>query len=186
VSAERLAPSLPALAAAGLLALALAAAASAHAYLVHSSPASGEVLKTSPGRVTLTYDEQVTISAGALGVYDASGKHVDSGEVTHPAGDTIAVAIPRRLPRGTYTVAWRVTSADTHVVHGAFTFSVGAPAASPRSSKRARPSRRPSRSPSRPSGSSTSCSSSRPAAVRSRWWSCCEMRTRRFAGSSLA
>jgi copper transport protein len=127
VSAERLPPRLAALAAAVLLALALAAAASAHAYLVHSSPASSEVLKTSPRQVTLTYDEPVTINAGALGVYDASGKHVDSGEVTHPAGDTIAVAIPRPLPHGTYTVAWRVTSADTHVVHGAFTFSVGAP-----------------------------------------------------------
>jgi copper transport protein len=105
------------------------AAAWGHAYLVSTDPASGAILKTSPGRVTLVYDEPVTISSGALGVYDATGKHVDAGEIQHPAGDTIAVAVPQRLPHGTYTVAWRVTSADTHVVHGAFTFSVGAPGA---------------------------------------------------------
>ena len=111
----------------GVLALGWASVASAHAYLVHTDPASGAVLKASPSRVTLVYDEGVATSAGALGVYDSAGRHVDSGVVLRPAGDSVAVDIPRRLPDGTYTVAWRVTSADTHVVHGAFTFSVGAP-----------------------------------------------------------
>jgi copper transport protein len=111
----------------GLVALAFPLAAWAHAYVVSTRPVSGAVVTSSPGRVTVVYDEPVTISAGALAVYAANGKHVDSGKVLQPVGDTIAVAIPRRLPHGTYTVAWRVTSADTHVVHGAFTFSVGVP-----------------------------------------------------------
>ena len=85
------------------------------------------MLRASPSRVTLVYDEAVATSAGALGVYDSSGRHVDSGVVLRPAGASVAVDIPRPLRKGTYTVAWRVTSADTHVVHGAFTFSVGAP-----------------------------------------------------------
>ena len=71
----------------------------------------------------MTYDEGVSIPS--LGVYNAAGRRVDSGIVTHPVADTIAVTIPYRLGAGTYTVAWRVTSADTHVVHGVFTFSVG-------------------------------------------------------------
>ena len=71
----------------------------------------------------MTYDEGVSVPS--LGVYDAAGRRVDSGIVTHPVADTIAVTIPHRLGPGTYTVAWRVTSADTHVVHGVFTFSVG-------------------------------------------------------------
>ncbi len=83
------------------------------------------MLKSSPSRVVLVFDEGVATSAGALGVYDGAGKHVDSGDVLRPAGDSVAVDIPTRLPDGTYTIAWRVTSADTHVVHGAFTFSVG-------------------------------------------------------------
>ncbi|HEY2569918.1 MAG TPA: copper resistance protein CopC [Solirubrobacteraceae bacterium] len=102
------------------------AAASAHAYLITTSPAIGAVVPSSPAQVSLTYDEAVTVNPGALEVYDAAGKRVDDGGVRHPTPPTITVAIPERLSRGTYTVAWRVTSADTHVVHGVFTFSVGA------------------------------------------------------------
>jgi copper transport protein len=114
---------------AGAVFLLIPAVASAHAYLITTSPAIGAVVPSSPSRVSLTYDEPITFSPGALGVYDAAGRRVDSGTVTHPLSDTIAVSIPRRLGHGTYTVAWRVTSADTHVVHGVFTFSVGAPGA---------------------------------------------------------
>jgi copper transport protein len=100
--------------------------ASAHAYLITTSPSIGGVVQSSPPTVSLTYDEAITISPGGLRVYDAAGERVDAGVVRHPVPDTITVAIPRRLPDGTYAVAWRVTSADTHVVHGVFSFSVGA------------------------------------------------------------
>jgi copper transport protein len=104
--------------------LLLAAGASAHAYPITNSPPIGGVVKTSPSVVSITYDESVTVPA--LAVYDAAGKLVSSTTVTHPAPDKIAVAIPGHLADGTYTVAWRVTSADTHVVHGVYNFSVGA------------------------------------------------------------
>ena len=113
--------------AAGLVAVAglalLPAAASAHAYLISTNPPVGGVVRSSPTRVRLTYDEGISVPS--LAVYNAAGRRVDSGTVTHPVADTIAVTIPHRLATGTYTVAWRVTSADTHVVHGVFTFSVG-------------------------------------------------------------
>ena len=35
--------------------------------------------------------------------------------------------LPPGLPDGTYVVAWRVVSTDSHPVSGAFTFSIGAP-----------------------------------------------------------
>jgi copper transport protein len=82
------------------------------------------VVKAAPSTVSITYDESVSLPA--LAVYDAAGKLVSSARVTHPASDKVAVAIPGRLADGTYTVSWRVTSADTHVVHGVYTFSVGA------------------------------------------------------------
>jgi methionine-rich copper-binding protein CopC len=63
-------------------------AAWAHAYVVSTSPASGDVVTSSPGRVTVVYDEPVTISAGALAVYAANGKRVDSGKVLQPVGDS--------------------------------------------------------------------------------------------------
>jgi copper transport protein len=113
----------------GLLALAGATDASAHAYLVKTEPATGAVLKVAPHSVVLVFDEGVSTTGGALAVYDARAKRVDSGQVLRPAGDSVAVAIDRPLRNGTYTVTWRVTSADTHVVHGAFVFSVGKPSA---------------------------------------------------------
>jgi copper transport protein len=109
---------------AGLAFFLLAATASAHAYPLTTSPAIGGVVKASPATVSIAYDQPVTVPALAL--YDAAGKLVSSATVTQPAPDRIAVAIPERLADGTYTVAWRVTSADTHVVHGVYTFSVGA------------------------------------------------------------
>ncbi len=104
--------------------LLLAAGASAHAYPVATKPAIGGVVKSSPSTVSIVYDESVSVPA--LAVYDAAGKPVSGATVTQPARDEIEVAIPRHLPDGTYTVAWRVTSADTHVVHGVYNFSVGA------------------------------------------------------------
>ncbi len=104
--------------------LLLAAGASAHAYPVATRPATGGVVKSSPSTVSIVYDESVSVPA--LAVYDAAGKLVSGGTVTQPARDEIEVTIPRHLPDGTYTVAWRVTSADTHVVHGVYNFSVGA------------------------------------------------------------
>lgn len=108
-----------------LAALGAAPGAAAHAYVRSTSPADGAVLKQSPRAISVRYDEPVATSAGALGVYDASGKAVDLGRLSRPAGDTMTAAIDRTLPDGTYTVTWRVTSADTHVVTGAWVFSVG-------------------------------------------------------------
>jgi copper transport protein len=112
------------LAVATLAVFALAAASAyAHAYPITTSPAIGGLVKTSPATVSITYDEGVTVPA--LAVYDAAGKLVSGTAVGHPAPDKIEVDISGRLADGTYTVAWRVTSADTHVVHGVYTFSVG-------------------------------------------------------------
>jgi copper transport protein len=68
----------------------------------------------------------VTTPFGAVRVLDENGRRVDDGRVTRPASDAVDVGLPSRLPNGTYTVAWRVISEDTHPVHGAFTFSIGA------------------------------------------------------------
>lgn len=105
------------------------ALASAHAYVVRTDPSAGAVLKTAPAKVTVVWDEAITYGSGgadaALGVYAGDGKRVDAGDVEHPVGDTLTVALRPHLPDGTYTVGWKVTSADTHVVSGAFTFSIG-------------------------------------------------------------
>jgi copper transport protein len=56
---------------------------------------------------------------------------VDAGEVRRPAPESVAVAIDGRLARGTYTVAWRVISADSDPIDGAWVFHVEAPGPQP-------------------------------------------------------
>ena len=109
-----------------LWALSGSATAWGHATLAASNPANDAVLKSAPSSVTLRFDEPVETVFGALRVYDTRGRRVDDGGLRQPSGDSIAVSIDRVLARGSYTVAWRVVSADTHPVHGAFVFSVGA------------------------------------------------------------
>jgi copper transport protein len=100
--------------------------ASAHAQLESTSPSEGAVLLVPPKQVVLHFGEPVEIDFGSLRVIGPNGARVDRGGTHHPNNDTHAVAtsLPS-LTDGTYVVAWRVISADSHPVHGAFVFSVG-------------------------------------------------------------
>jgi copper transport protein len=117
--------------AASVAALATPAGAHAHARLLTTEPANDAVLETSPGQVRLRFSEPVETAFGAVRVYDAQARRVDAGEVERTRGNEVAVGLDDRLPRGTYTVTWRVVSADAHPVSGAFVFHVGAPGANP-------------------------------------------------------
>jgi copper transport protein len=106
------------------------AAALAHASLVGTTPASGAVLDRSPGRVVLRFDEPVATVAGSIRVFDSQVERVDSGAVEKPTSNSVSASIPEDLGQGTYVVAWRVLSADSHPIRGAFAFSIGEPVAS--------------------------------------------------------
>jgi len=103
-----------------------AAPASAHAQLLSTTPAAGSVVRHSPPQVVLRFGEPVEIDFGSIRVFDAVGARVDLGGTHYASSDDSAVAIPLpHLADGAYVVAWRVISADSHPVHGAFVFSVG-------------------------------------------------------------
>ncbi|OMI38755.1 copper resistance protein CopC [Streptomyces sparsogenes] len=106
-----------------------ASPASAHAALTATDPADGAVVKTAPSQVRLTFSEGVLLSRDSVRVLDPDGKRVDTGSPAHVGGrsSTAAVALHSGLPDGTFTVAWKVVSEDSHPVAGAFTFSIGAP-----------------------------------------------------------
>ncbi|NEB20489.1 copper resistance protein CopC [Streptomyces coelicoflavus] len=112
-----------------LLLLGGAGPASAHAALASTDPADGTVLRRAPAHVTLTFSESVGLRDDSFRVLDPGGHRVHTGEAGRAGGraDTARVALPGELGEGTYTVAWRVVSADSHPVSGAFTFSVGKP-----------------------------------------------------------
>ncbi|MER6983177.1 copper resistance protein CopC, partial [Streptomyces carpinensis] len=112
-----------------LLVLGGAGPASAHAVLRSSDPADGTVLKSAPDSVTLAFSESVGLLDDSFRLFDPAGRRVHTGEARHAPDhpDTAEVAFPAGLGQGTFTVAWRVVSADSHPVSGAFTFSVGKP-----------------------------------------------------------
>ena len=118
-----------------LVALLLVAAgpATAHADLKSTTPAAGSEVAIEPAMVVLTFSEAVSVPARAIVVLDAAANRVDTGEVTHPAGDTSAAAVGLRpgLPEASYLVVWHVISDDGHPVSGNFTFGVGVPAGPP-------------------------------------------------------
>jgi copper transport protein len=107
-----------------LAALSTAPGAFAHAILQESNPSSNSVVRTSPQTVSLRFNEAVETAFGSIRVYDCGGGRVDSGKIVRPTKDSVAVKIDRRLAQGTYTVTWRVISADSHPVAGAFVFNV--------------------------------------------------------------
>jgi copper transport protein len=59
-------------------------------------------------------------------VFAASGERLDSGRPVHPGGVGSQIAVTSGITEdGAYVVTWRVVSADSHPVQGAFTFVVG-------------------------------------------------------------
>ena len=109
-----------------LAALAAAPSAFAHATLQQSTPENNSIVRTSPDVVQLQFSEAVETAFGSIRVYDCVGERVDSGNVDRPSESSVAVNLDRGLPAGTYTVTWRVISADAHPVAGAFVFHVKA------------------------------------------------------------
>ncbi|MFE6628697.1 copper resistance CopC/CopD family protein [Streptomyces rochei] len=114
-----------------VLGVAGAGPASAHAALRSTDPGDGSVLRSAPRHVTLTFTESVGLRDDSFRVLDPGGHRVRTGAAGRAEGrsDTARVTLAGDLGEGTYTVAWRVVSADSHPVSGAFTFSVGKPSA---------------------------------------------------------
>ncbi|MER6014038.1 copper resistance protein CopC [Streptomyces bluensis] len=108
-----------------------AGTASAHAAFRDSDPKDGVVLKSAPRQVTLTFTESVSLLDDSIRVLDPENRAVETGEPSRVGkrSDTVRATLPAGLDDGTYTIAWRVVSADSHPVSGALIFSIGEPSA---------------------------------------------------------
>lgn len=102
------------------------AAASAHSVLESTSPASGETVATVPDRIVLTFNEPVNVADGAIRLLDVEGDGIEI-PAAKAVDATVTVDLPTDLGDGSYVVAWKVMSADSHPVSGAYTFAIGAP-----------------------------------------------------------
>ncbi|OCB26934.1 copper resistance protein CopC [Mycobacterium malmoense] len=113
---------------AAMLAIATMSApvAAAHAARVASDPADNAVLATGPRRVSATFNEQLQTTFAAMTVVGPDGNVWSTGDPT-VRGAVVAVELRPLGPAGTYTVNYRVTSADGHVVSGSWSFRLTVP-----------------------------------------------------------
>jgi copper transport protein len=112
--------------AAGVFALWPASPASAHALLMHTTPAAGDILQTPPAQVSMRFSEPVRPVGGQVQALGPDGSRVDTGP-PETTGTNLVLRLRTGLPNGTYRVSYRIVSVDGHPVSGGFTFSVGVP-----------------------------------------------------------
>lgn len=105
--------------------LRLPVTALAHAKLTKSSPSAGTILDSSPGKVELSFSEPVSLQFSTIKLLDRTRKELPVGAPTADGSDGVSATLPATLPQGTYTIVWRVLSAnDGHVTSGNFAFKV--------------------------------------------------------------
>ncbi len=103
-----------------------APAASAQATRVATDPADHAVLTTGPDRVSATFDERLQTAFAAMTVVGPDGNLWSTGEPT-VRGAVVGIGLRPLGPAGTYTVNYRVTSADGRVVSGSWSFGLTVP-----------------------------------------------------------
>ena len=98
-----------------------AGAASAHAARVSADPADKAAVSAGPVRVSATFNEDLQTTFAAMTVVGPDGNlwSVGSPQVH---GTVVSVGVRPLGPAGDYTVNYRVTSADGHVVSGSWSF----------------------------------------------------------------
>lgn len=114
---------LPCVLAGASLLLAPVPNAFAHTVLTASDPPAGAVLTTGPPRVSATFSEELQPAFAAMNVVGPDGNLWSDGD-PEVDGAIVAVALRPLGPSGVYTVNYRVTSADGHVVSGSWSFTV--------------------------------------------------------------
>lgn len=106
-------------------AVVLAPVATAHSVLISVDPEDGAELADSPGQIVLTFNEEINQNFASVAV--TAGDDRTNRVVGEPtaAGETVTARVEELEP-GSYTVGYRVTSADGHVVTGSSVFTVAA------------------------------------------------------------
>lgn len=103
-----------------------APAAMAHTALTATDPAVDAILTAGPSRVSATFNEELQTTFAAMTVVGPDGNLWSSGD-PEVHGTVVSVGVRPLGPSGRYTVNYRVTSADGHVVSGSWSFTVTVP-----------------------------------------------------------
>jgi methionine-rich copper-binding protein CopC len=104
-----------------VMAVAGAGAAAAHATRVATDPVENSELSQAPQKVNTTFNEALQPQFAAMTVVGPDGNLWSTGD-PKVDGAVVSVGVRPLGPSGTYTVNYRVTSADGHVVSGSWSF----------------------------------------------------------------
>ncbi|MBX7270065.1 copper resistance protein CopC [Micromonospora sp. Llam7] len=125
-------PTVAGLLAAALTAMALllvpASPAAAHNTLKAATPAKDARLSAPPKQITLEFMQKLNPTFTTIALSDATQQKVATSEPA-VSGTKGTVTPEEPLANGTYTVAYRVVSADGHPVQGSYRFTVADPTA---------------------------------------------------------
>ena len=97
----------------------------AHATMVDSFPAKGQVLTASPAEIHITFNEHVEARYCRVKLVSDDGKTFDADR---PAADkanpnAIVASVPMLKP-GHYSARWTAVGSDGHKTYGDFKFTV--------------------------------------------------------------
>ena len=99
----------------------------AHAELVRSTPNANALLKKAPSQVELEFGESLTTLGGKadnhIYIFDAQNNRIKT-TFTSVVKRIAKVTIVNPLKSGSYTVRYRVVSADGHILNSEFKFRV--------------------------------------------------------------
>ena len=105
--------------------LAVSRGAWPHAFLAKASPPVGSHMAAAPAELTLRFTERAEPLFCAIELRGPTGANVTVPAPTAADdGQMLVVTLPK-LPPGTYTVVWHVTSVDTHKTEGCYQFTIG-------------------------------------------------------------
>jgi copper transport protein len=108
------------------------AGAAAHATLIRTSPANGEVLARAPQSVRVEFDDRIRVAPGNAAVSNDKNSSVLDGR-PQVTGHSLVIPLRPGIAEGVYSVRWSVASDDGHREQGVLAFGVGSGSASPQS-----------------------------------------------------
>lgn len=99
----------------------------AHAIMVKSVPEVNSSIAQSPTQIDIWFNENIGSAYLSLAVINSKGERVDNKDFRQAKLDPSHIYVTTSpLPPDTYTVRYRVMSADTHIITGRFNFTVRA------------------------------------------------------------
>jgi methionine-rich copper-binding protein CopC len=143
-------PTLRMLAVAAIVTLSLMASpgpASAHSELIATSPIEDALLHKAPAQVRLTFGEDILQDGNLIVVTGPGGTRYSDVSTLQIDGTIASIELNDDQESGAYTVAYRIVSADGHVVEGSYEYRLTLPGSPTASSSESTAAASPDTSP---------------------------------------